>query len=132
MASRTADVLILCKTYPSPSAKHVETSCVAGMDINGELVRLFPIPFRVLEGERQFKKWQWIRARIEKAKGDNRPESNKVFFDTIQRRGEPLDTRYEWRDRRQAIKHIEVHDSFESVERARTETGETLDLLRPA
>lgn len=34
-------LLILCKTYPSPSAKYVETSCVAGMDENGRLIRLF-------------------------------------------------------------------------------------------
>jgi hypothetical protein len=32
-------ILILCKTYPSPSSRHVETSCVAGMDDSGQLVR---------------------------------------------------------------------------------------------
>lgn len=42
MASRQARILILCKTYPSPSGKHVETSCVAGMEEGGQLIRLFP------------------------------------------------------------------------------------------
>jgi hypothetical protein len=37
MASRQVRILILCKTYPSPSGKHVETSCVAGMEENGHL-----------------------------------------------------------------------------------------------
>ena len=35
-------VLILCKTYPSPSSKHAETSCVAGMTEDGRMVRLYP------------------------------------------------------------------------------------------
>ena len=60
MASRIARILILCKTYPSPSGKHVETSCVAGMEENGSLIRLFPVPFRLVDDQKQFKKWQWI------------------------------------------------------------------------
>ena len=31
MASFETNILILCKTYPSPSGKHIKTSCVAGM-----------------------------------------------------------------------------------------------------
>jgi hypothetical protein len=50
-------VLILCKTYPSPSSTYVETSCVAGMDDSGKLIRLFPVPFRLVSDEQQFKKW---------------------------------------------------------------------------
>lgn len=70
MASFESDILILCKTYPSPSGKHVETSCVAGMRPDGSLIRLFPVPFRLIDGAQQFKKWQWIRARIERAPAD--------------------------------------------------------------
>ena len=33
---RKVRILILCKTYPSPSAKYAETSCVAGMDEEGK------------------------------------------------------------------------------------------------
>ncbi|MGR9449202.1 hypothetical protein [Rhizobium leguminosarum] len=43
-----ARILILCKTYPSPSGKYAETTCVAGMDERGKLVRLFPVPFRLI------------------------------------------------------------------------------------
>jgi hypothetical protein len=42
MSTSIAKVLILCKTYPSPSAKYSETSCVAGLTEQGELIRLFP------------------------------------------------------------------------------------------
>jgi hypothetical protein len=74
MPSRITRILILCKTYPSPSGKHVETSCVAGMEEGGRLIRLFPVPFRLVDDEKQFKKWQWIKARVEKARNDHRPE----------------------------------------------------------
>ena len=83
MASFIERVLILCKTYPSPSAKYAETSCVAGMTEDGKLIRLYPVPFRLVSDEQQFKKWQWITARFEKARDDHRPESHRVFVDTI-------------------------------------------------
>jgi hypothetical protein len=47
MAVFDTKILILCKTYPSPSGKYTETTCVAGMDENGNLMRLFPVPFRL-------------------------------------------------------------------------------------
>ena len=72
MATDHQRILILCKTYPSPSARYVETSCVAGMAEDGRLVRLFPVPFRLVEDDQQFKKWQWITARIRRAQDDVR------------------------------------------------------------
>ena len=59
-------ILILCKTYPSPSGKHVETSCVAGMEEGGQLIRLFPIPFRLIDDQKQFRKWQWVNCGLAK------------------------------------------------------------------
>jgi hypothetical protein len=50
MDARRENILILCKTYPSPSAKYSETSCVAGMTEDGQLLRLYPIPFRMIRG----------------------------------------------------------------------------------
>ena len=49
--SQTGRILILCKTYPSPSAKYAETSCVAGMSEAGRLIRLYPVPFRLVADE---------------------------------------------------------------------------------
>ena len=86
MASDHQRILILCKTYPSPSARYVETSCVAGMTEHGRLIRLFPVPFRLVEDEQQFKKWQWITARVRRAQDDARPESHRVSVDTIDAR----------------------------------------------
>jgi hypothetical protein len=133
MASRLARILILCKTYPSPSGKHVETSCVAGMEEDSRLIRLFPVPFRLVGDDKQFKKWQWIKARIEKASNDHRSESHKVFVDTIICEGEPLTTKQSWKARREQLSNIPIFDDFDALEQARaSSSGGTLGLLRPS
>lgn len=124
-------ILVLCKTYPSPSAKYVETSCVAGMDETGHLVRLFPVPFRLVADKQQFKKWQWIDARIRKSTDDHRPESHRISVDTITTLGEPLSTREAWVERRQAIGSLEIFEDFNQLEAARVSRGLTLGLVRP-
>lgn len=131
MATDHQRILILCKTYPSPSARYVETSCVAGMGEGGRLVRLFPVPFRLVEDDQQFKKWQWISARVRRAQDDARPESYRVSVDTIQLEGEPLPTRDYWIARREAIKDVPVFNSFEDLDGAREANGVTLGLVRP-
>jgi hypothetical protein len=131
MASFQQDILILCKTYPSPSGKHVETSCVAGMDTSGDLIRLFPVPFRLIGGAQQFKKWQWISARIERAAGDRRPESHKLFVDTIDFAGEPLSTAKGWHARRDPLSRLKVFDDFGALDADRLTAGTTLGLVRP-
>ncbi|NTV96108.1 MAG: hypothetical protein HGA75_11950 [Thiobacillus sp.] len=125
-------MLILCKTYPSPSAKYVETSCVAGMDETGRLLRLFPVPFRLVAEDQQFRKWQWIRARVRKAKGDHRPESYRISVDTIEIEGDPLSTRNDWCERRQAIASLPVYENFDELAAAHQNQGVSLGLLRPS
>lgn len=131
MASFETDILILCKTYPSPSGRHVETSCVAGMTTSGELVRIFPVPFRLIDSERQFKKWQWITARIERAKADHRPESHKIFVDTIRFNGDPLPTSRQWAERRAFLDRLKTFDDFGALENHRICGGATLGMLCP-
>lgn len=125
-------ILILCKTYPSPSARYVETSCVAGMAEDGRLVRLFPVPFRLVEEERQFRKWQWIRARVRKATDDNRPESFRISVDTIEVEGDSLPTRDDWLARRRVLAPLEVFEDFADLEAARLSRGVSLGLYRPS
>lgn len=132
MASIEKRILILCKTYPTPSAKHAETSCVAGMTEDGEMIRLYPVPFRLIDDSHQFKKWQWIRARVEKSRADHRQESHRIFVDTVACEGDPVSPKQEWKLRRSLIASLPVHTDFAEVEKAREGHGETLALLRPA
>jgi hypothetical protein len=50
-------ILITVKTYPLPSKKSIEASCTAGITEEGKWIRLFPLPFRLLEHSKQFKKY---------------------------------------------------------------------------
>lgn len=78
-------ILIWGKTYPELSAKYFETVCSGGVfEETGQPVRIYPIPFRYLEGEGQFAKYQWISAEVEKSTADSRPESYRIDCDSIQ------------------------------------------------
>lgn len=132
LPAREARILILSKTYPSPSAKHVETSCIGGVEPDGKFIRLYPLPFRLLNDQRQFQKWQWITALVERAPKDRRPESHRIYVDRIKCDSEALPVAKEWRARREAIKGVEVFENFDSVELNRQQTGQTIALLRPA
>lgn len=132
MTSSERRVLILCKTYPSPSAKYAETSCVAGMDEDGNLIRLYSVPFRLIGDDQQFKKWQWITARLEKSRNDHRPESHKLYVDTIGCDDRELPPDNQWLARRLWLDKLPVFPSFADVESARQAEGTTLALLRPS
>lgn len=133
MVSKIERILILCKTYPSPSARYTETSCVAGMDENGTLIRIYPMPFRIVNDEQQFKKWQWITARIEKAHADHRPESHKIYVDTIDCSEPSLPAGDKgWAVRRQWLNKVPQFSDFGAAEAARVASGNTLALLKPS
>ncbi|MER8755165.1 hypothetical protein NKH69_05730 [Mesorhizobium sp. M0976] len=132
MVTRSAKILVLCKTYPSPSSKYSETSCVAGMEQTGSLIRLFPVPFRLIKDDQQFKKWQVVEATLEKARDDNRPESHHIKVDTIKKVGSPLSTKNGWADRWTYLSKAPIYDDYAAVEVARQAAGRTLALLRPS
>lgn len=125
-------ILILCKTYPSPSAKYAETSCVAGMSEEGQLIRLYPVPFRLISDEQQFRKWQWVEARIEHAHNDRRPESHKIYVDTIVCDSAPLKAGKDgWPFRMELLSRLPIFEDVDAIEAQRQAEGTTLALLRP-
>jgi len=128
--ARMERILILAKTYPSPSAQYVETSCVAGISEDGSMRRLYPVPFRMIEEGQQFKKWQWIDVRVEKANKDHRPESHKLYVDTIECR-ERIETKKEWAARWEWLDKIPSFESFDALDAGRLSDRLSIALLRP-
>ncbi len=124
------NILILAKTYPTPSSKHREITCVAGVTNKGEMRRLFPLPYRYLQGDQQFQKWQWINARIRKASKDARPESFNIDSDSIQI-GDVIQTKNSWRNRLCKIKHL-THSDPDTLGKCRQLSGVTLGFVHPA
>ena len=98
-------ILVLVKTYPTPSTKSIEVTCTAGVDSRGRLIRIFPIPFRLLDDDKQFKKFQEIKADIWKS-SDPRPESYKINHDSIEVLGDPLPTVRNWEERWARVEHL--------------------------
>lgn len=72
-------VLIAIKTYPTLSNSHTETACTAGFREDGSWIRLYPIPFRLLDGDNQYVKYQWVEVDTALNSKDPRPESRKVI-----------------------------------------------------
>lgn len=126
----TEDLLILTKTYPTPSQQYRETTCVAALTQEGDLRRLFPIPFRLLAGEDRFKRWEWVRMKLSRKTSDARPESRKIEIDSIVRLGDFLDTSRGWARRLALIERHKVSDP-DTLEERRKTTGETLGLIEP-
>ncbi len=63
-SKQTLKILITVKTYPIPSTKYDELVCTAGVADEGEFIRLYPINFRELRRDQQYKKYQWIEVEV--------------------------------------------------------------------
>lgn len=74
-SEQTIELLINCKTYPAVSKKYIETVCTGGVQADGSFVRLYPIPFRFLGKDEQYRRWDIIQVRAYKDTKDKRPES---------------------------------------------------------
>ena len=99
----TKCVLITIKAPPNPSKKYQETNCCAGIDLqSGQFVRLYPIPFRLLDNSKKFPKYSIIEVACQKPLRDKRVESYKVDQDNIKILGH-LDTRNKWAKRKQIV-----------------------------
>jgi hypothetical protein len=126
----TKRVLITVRTYPSPATKSVEASCTGGITAEGEWIRLYPVPYRLMDDERRFSKWQWIDVSTLKATNDSRPESFKLNIDSI-KAGETIGTQGGWRERRALIEPLR-RPSLCRIQQERDQKGfPTLGFFRP-
>jgi len=74
------EAFILVKAAPRPSETFGETVCCAGIDLNENWVRLYPVSFRQLSDYQKFKRWDHIKYRWSRPKAtkDTRSESRRV------------------------------------------------------
>jgi hypothetical protein len=97
-------VLIAVKTYPSLSSKYDELVCTAGFLENGNWIRIFPIPFRKLEYDKRYNKYDWVEIDLTKNTSDFRPESYKPLsienaFNVVGH----IDTHNNWQQRKDIV-----------------------------
>lgn len=93
------ELLVNCKTYPAVSTKYTETVCTGGVDRDGNFIRLYPIPFRLLDKEERYDRWDIIRVQAYRDTKDVRPESWHYAHGTpieVVRTVESDKERWEW------------------------------------
>ncbi|MBN1822604.1 MAG: hypothetical protein JXR31_01570 [Prolixibacteraceae bacterium] len=99
-------ILITVKTYPSISSKYEELVCTAGIDEDGNWIRIYPIPFRKLDYNNQYQKYHWIEMDLVKNTHDFRLESyrpvNIDSEDIITFHGR-IGTENNWEERKKLI-----------------------------
>lgn len=86
MASERIRVLVTVKAAPEPSNTYIDTVCVAGVRVDAdrrEWVRLYPVPFRHLSTDQQFKKYDVVEVDTLPAKNDTRHESRRPIWETL-------------------------------------------------
>jgi len=85
LESKPLKLMVTVKAYPSPSTKYEETVCCAGITEDREWVRLYPVPYRDLPGQGQFKKYDIVEVIAERREPhkDDRPESWRPRLDTM-------------------------------------------------
>ena len=125
-------ILVTVKAYPNPSKKYGETVCCAGVDLdNSQLIRLYPIPFRDLDGAKQFKKYSIIEVNCHRSRNDSRPESFKIDSDSISIQGR-LDTdKGSWRRRKETLSQVPVKSMCQVYKDAETDNL-SLGLIKPS
>ena len=86
--SGKTEAVVIIKAAPQVGQRHGETVCCAGIDLQGNWLRLYPISFRTLDDGQKFKRWDRIRFRWRRPSDDPREESRRVDQDTLQIAGE--------------------------------------------
>jgi hypothetical protein len=134
--SERITVVVLVKAAPVLTSRLDETMCVAGarLDKHGaHWVRLHPVPFRDLDDDRKFAKYQALSVSVRRSRTDRRPESWSPIEGSIEI-GESLGTENGWALRRQLVDQLDERTMCELGEANRSGSGpgtSSLAVVRP-
>lgn len=123
-------IFITVKTYPNLTNKG-ELVCTAGITESGKWIRVYPLPFRRLDREDRFKKYQWVTMNVTPAGSwDRRPESHRLLDMNI----EPGDWIESWNVRKQYVlsPQMKVYTKRDELLQDMREKGTSLAIFKPA
>lgn len=107
-------IYIAVKTYPTISEKYSELVCTAGVLEDGSWIRIYPMPFRLLNDEQRYPKYTWIQADVERNYSDFRPESFRPELSSIV--VEPKPKKVDWEERREILfKNKKIYTNLNEV-----------------
>lgn len=136
-AWQTMEMVVTVKAYPAISNKYGESVCIAGVRTDTEereLVRLFPVGFRDLAPEAQFKKYQRVKLRVKKGTTDRRPETWHPDLGSLEL-GPVVDTAKGWRERWNVVNDIAGEFTTCEIRERAARVGQnstSLALIKPA
>lgn len=132
--SRMRKVFITVKTYPTLSKKYDELVCTAGILDDGSWARVYPLPFRKLDYENRYKKYQWMELPLVKNQSDPRPESYKITnIEQVNLIGELIGTKGAWAERKHIIfeKNEVYSDLSILIEKANNNNELSIAIFKP-
>lgn len=113
------------------SSSYDELVCTAGITEDGEWIRLYPVPFRKLEFDKQYRKYQWVELEVEKRTGDPRPESYKPLNIDQMVNGDFVDTKDNWSLRKSLVLKKVYKDMDKLIAANKNDTGLSLAVFKP-
>lgn len=125
-------VFITVKTYPTLSKKYDELVCTAGILDDGSWIRIYPLPFRKLDYEKRYRKYQWIELPLRKNTSDVRPESYQIEGLHNIATGDAVSTKNAWKARRQIIfNKNKVYDNLQELINLANKNVLSLAIFKP-
>ena len=129
MNPKKTRVFITVKTYPTLSAKYDELVCTAGITEEGKWVRIYPVPFRKLQWEKQYKKYQWIELEVIRNKSDFRLESYRPT-----NQGQTIQSKEfirNWEDRKRIISKAKIYKDLNVLIKEAKNKKTSLAIFKP-
>jgi hypothetical protein len=130
------EVVVLVKAAPVLTRDLEETMCVAGARLGEDApqwIRLHPVPFRDLDEEQRFAKYQRVALSVRRPKADRRPESWSPVPNTLMLH-ETMTTNDQWARRRHLVGQLFEAPMCDLVEANRSGSGPgtpSLAVVRP-
>ena len=124
------DVLILVKSYPLPSQSLGEATCVIGVHKELGFVRIYPVPFRQLENEKQFAKYELVRLQVQEPRNDPRPNTFRPQLNTIEVINQKLPTTDSWQARKDGVMPF-LSDSMCQIQKEQKDNGLSMGFFKP-
>ncbi|MGK0190060.1 MAG: hypothetical protein ACI9R3_005880 [Verrucomicrobiales bacterium] len=99
---------------------------------NGTWVRIYPVPFRRLDEQEQYKKYDWIECDLQRSAKDKRPESSHPTDVKQLVPAGHIGTEDQWRERRRIfLKNGEVFTDMEALISAAKANEMSLATFKP-
>ena len=125
-------ILVTVKTYPTLSTKYGETVCTADVREDGSWIRLYPVPFRRLKENEQYRKYDWLECDVIRHTSDPRPESFRPIDTSELEPVGHISTSDRWRERRRILlRSALVYDRLDTVIQAAKANTMSLCVFKP-